>query len=351
MLVGILDEASALYGDPDATFPVLAQLRVQVLRVDLYWGASNFAVAKRKPTRATDPDDPAYNWAIYDRLVNYASQYKIKVLFTVYGTPKWANGGKPARYAPKNFKDLQNFAYAAAKRYSGTTVAEDGRTLPAVRYWTAWNEPNQPFQLSPQYVKKRGKWIMQSAIDYTKICNAVYAGVHATMLSGEKVACGVTSPRGNDHPGGKRPVPTPISFMRAVKAAGLKKFDAWAHHPYAGTARSTPTTKPNAKGAVELGNIDTLIKELTKLWGRKRVWLTEYAYQTNPPDKTFGVPYSKQAAYLKQGYAIARKNPRVDMMIWFLLKDEPVLSGWQSGLMTKTGTKKPAFTAFARLPH
>ena len=87
------------------------------------------------------------------------------------------------------------------------------------------------------------------------------------------------------------------------------------------------------------------------LWGKKPVWLTEYGYQTNPPDKTFGVSWTKQAQYLKQAFAIARKNPRIHMMIWFLLKDEPILAGWQSGLMTATGKKKPAFAAFASLPH
>ena len=55
---------------------------------------------------------------------------------------------------------------------------------------------------------------MQSAIDYAKICTAIYTGVHATLLKGEKVGCGVTAPQGNDNPAGKRPVPTPISFMR-----------------------------------------------------------------------------------------------------------------------------------------
>ena len=54
---------------------------------------------------------------------------------------------------------------------------------------------------------------------------------------------------------------------------------------------------------------------------------------------------------LKQAFAIARKNPRVDMMLWFLLKDEPKIAGWQSGLMTNRGKKKPAFTIFSRLPH
>jgi hypothetical protein len=65
----------------------------------------------------------------------------------------------------------------------------------------------------------------------------------------------------------------------------------------------------------------------------------------------FGVSYSRQAQYLKQAFAIARANPRVDMMLWFLLKDEPMLSGWQSGLITTTGKMKPAFAAFASLPH
>jgi hypothetical protein len=38
-------------------------------------------------------------------------------------------------------------------------------------------------------------------------------------------------------------------------------------------------------------------------------------------------------------------------MLWFLLQDEPRLSGWQSGLMTVAHRHKPAFAAFANLPH
>jgi hypothetical protein len=39
------------------------------------------------------------------------------------------------------------------------------------------------------------------------------------------------------------------------------------------------------------------------------------------------------------------------MMLWFLLKDDPSLAGWQSGLITTSGRKKPAFAAFKNLPH
>ena len=349
LLVGLLDQASTFYY-PNTAFPILKRLRVQVLRSDIYWGGSDFAVAKRRPADARDPEDPAYNWEAYDRLVTYAAQYKIKILFTIWGTPRWANGGQGGRVAPKNPADLRNFAYAAAQHFSGAETDEDGNTIPPVRLWTAWNEPNQLFQLYPQYKRVRGKWVMQSAINYAKICNAVYTGVHATQYSGEKVACGVTAPRGNDNARGKRGTPTPMSFMNAVKKAGLKKFDAYAHNPYNGP-RELPNTKPHTKGAYTLGNIGDMIKQVTKLWGRKRIWLTEYAYQTNPPDRAFGVSYAKQALYLKQAFALARKQPRVDMMLWFQLKDEPGIGGWQSGLMTARGKHKPAYNAFARLPH
>jgi hypothetical protein len=180
--------------------------------------------------------------------------------------------------------------------------------------------------------------------------------VHATLFAGERVGCGVTAPRGNNNPSTARPSVSPLAFLRAVKKAGLKTFDAWAHHPYYAGPTDQPTTKPvTAKGApataVTLGNIDDLIKEVTRLYGNKRIWLTEYGYQTNPPDKLFGVSYAKQAAYLKQAFAIARKNPRIDMMLWFLLRDEPNVTGWQSGLETARGVKKPSFAAFQHLPH
>jgi hypothetical protein len=193
-----------------------------------------------------------------------------------------------------------------------------------------------------------------SATNYAKICNAVYSGVHATLQPSERVACGVTAPRGNNNPNSSRPSVSPLAFLRAVKAAGLKTFDAWAHHPYYAGPSDQPTTKPvTAKGtpatAVTLGNINDLIREVTRLYGNKRIWITEYGYQTNPPDKLYGVTYAKQAAYLTQAFAIARKNPRIDMMLWFLLKDDPNLNGWQSGLITARGAKKPAFAAFMKM--
>jgi Glycosyl hydrolase catalytic core len=351
--VGIYDEAQILFGPDDQTFATFKQLHVQEVRVNLYWGGPN-GVAKRRPAHATDPADPAYNWSLYDRTVRYGGEYGVHLLLTIYGTPAWANGGRATNVAPKNATDLRNFAYAAAKRYGGTWPDGGGGQLPPVKEWLAWNEPNNPRFLTPQYRRTSNGWTMQSAVDYAKICNAVYSGVHATLFRGERVACGATAPRGNNGPTSARPSVSPLAFLRAVKADGLKTFDAWAHHPYYSGPTDTPTSKPVTRNgaavtAVTLGNLDVLIKTVTQLYGNKRIWITEYGYQTDPPDRLVGVSYAKQAAYLTQAFAIARKNPRIDMMLWFLLKDEPNLAGWQSGLITVGGKHKPAFNAFMKM--
>jgi hypothetical protein len=361
--LGIYDDASVL-GRPDDAFPLLEQLRVQVIRVTLHWGGTLGVARNGKPQNATDPDDPAYDWFAYDRAVRDADAAGIKVLFSIVDTPKWANGGKGVNRAPTRASDLRNFAYAAARRYSGSFVADDDDpatvddTLPAARYWLAWNEPNNPLFLAPQWVRKgKGKqrhWVAQSPIDYAKICNAVFTGVHLTTLANEKVGCGVTAPRGNNQPASSRPSIGPLPFLKAVKPAGLKRFDFYAHHPYYGQPSETPTSMPTSNRGkrgriappVLLGNINELIKELTRLYGPKKLWITEYGYQTRPPDRAFGVTWAKQAAYLKQAVRIARRNPRIDTLVWFLLRDETRLGGWQSGLMTATMVRKPSFAAF-----
>jgi hypothetical protein len=351
--VGIYDDGMTL-GNPDKGFPILHNLRAQIVRVTLWWGGP-IGVAKTRPVNPTNPADPAYNWSAYDRAMQDAAKYKIKVLFSIVGTPSWANGRRAARYAPTNSLDLKRFAIAAAKRYSGTFhPTTDGPALPAAHLWLAWNEPNNPVFLSPQYRKVHGRWIAQSAYSYVRICNAVWSGVHSVQHSAAKVACGGTDPRGNNNPRSKtRASIAPLTFLRYVKKYHLRHFDAWAHHPYASRPSQKPTTKPNVKdkNTVLLGNIGDLTKQLTKLYGKKPIWITEYGYQTRPPDRTFGVAWRTQAKYLSQAYSIARKNSRIQMMIWFLVKDESRLAGWQSGFFTTTGKRKPAYTAFRALKH
>jgi len=367
LLVGINDEAFTLYGDPTTAFATLKSLNTQVIRVNLYWGGTKWAVAKSRPADPNDPGDPALDWSIYDRLVRYATQNNIKVVFSILFTPGWANGNKARTVPPTNFKDLENFAYTAAERYSGLWTPPPWQQdpsnpttklpLPKVNMWTAWNEPNNPIWLSPQYKRVGKTWRVESAFNYAKICNAVYNGIHSPFLGplpDEHVACGVTGPKGNDAPATKRASVDPLTFLTQAHRFGMKTFDVYAHHPYADIGKNeSPTYVPKGKfkRRVQLGNIGLLTKLISQYYGPKHLWITEFGYQTNPPDKTYGVPYATQAKYLAQSYAIARKNPRIDMMLWFLVRDEPAVGNWQSGLMTVTGKKKPAWNAFLAVPR
>jgi len=338
LLVGIFDEGQTLYGDHSYSFPVLQELHTQVLRTNMYWGGK-YGVANTRPGNPSNPEDPAYDWTLYDALVGDATKYGMKVVFSIYRTPAWAGGGARGNVAPKNPIDLQRFALAAAKRY------------PQVKFWLAWNEPNNPVYLTPQYKRVAGKWVVWSGLKYAGICNAVVKGVHAAKTSA-KVGCGVTDPNGNNAPATSRPSVSPLVFINAMKRYGAKGFDAYAHHPYPQRPVETPRSKPTSRSSVTLYNINTLIALVTKNWGRKPIWITEYGYQTNPPDKFAGVSWAKQASYLKQAFAIARANPRIQMMLWFLFQDDvyrPRGFDWQSGLITQTGTRKPSFNAFKSL--
>jgi hypothetical protein len=310
MLVGFYDDES-VFGRTDWAFTQLKSLRASVVRITIDWAS----VAKRRPKAPADPADKAYNWTAVDNVVKAAKVKKITVVAAIYGTPRWA--GRAKNRLPRRVTDLRLFAFAAAQRYSGSFSVEpleneaEPKFLPAVRYWLAWNEPNNPVFLKPQWKRVKRQWRPQSAFDYAKICSAIYAGVHSTGLAREKVGCGVTGPRGNDAPRSSRPSTSPLVFLTWVRRAGLKRFDAWAHHPYYGSRREKPTTVPKSKKAITLGNIRLLIKQLNAVYGRgKRLWVTEYGYQTLPPDRH---------------------------------------EGWQSGLVTVRGKRKPAFRAFQRM--
>jgi hypothetical protein len=94
-----------------------------------------------------------------------------------------------------------------------------------------------------------------------------------------------------------------------------------------------------------MANLPLLLQEVRRDFGAKRIWLTEYGYQTNPPDPS-GVSRSVQAQYLAEAALRARDARFVDVLVNFMVEDETRLAGWQSGLLTASGTAKPSFNSF-----
>ena len=298
--------------------------------------------SKTAPTRPANPTnsfDPAYRFDDVDELVRNAQQRGLEVLITIWGTPKWANGGKTPNVVPRNARDLQNFARAIASRYSGRF-----QQLPYVGRYSVWNESNLQLFLSPQF-DSRGRSV--GPRHYARMYAAAYAGIKAGNPRA-KVAIGSTSSHGRDKRlNGKSDTHSPGRFAQLVAAANPRlKFDAWAQHPYPTPQNLKPTQKvkwPN----VTLSSLARFEKSLDRWFKRKgvRIWITEFGYETKQDGEPKGVSRATQAAYARQVIALTKKDPRVDMLVWFIFRDDET-SRWQSGLQTRSGTAKPALARF-----
>ena len=151
------------------------------------------------------------------------------------------------------------------------------------------------------------------------------------------MAGGVTGPRA-----GKGGV-SPVDFIRAMDAAGAR-LDAYAHHPYPVFPGDTPFEGGCVCETLTMASLERLLLFVGRAFPSARIWLTEYAYQTNPPD-AFGVSPNDQARFVGEAARRVYFAPKVDMLIHYLYRDEPEISRLQSGLETVRGAAKPALAA------
>jgi hypothetical protein len=304
---GVQDDAWLSYGPGtlESRLQQLDDLGVDVVRVTIDW-------------RTVEPRRGTFDWTHYDELLDGLHAHGIAPLVTLYGTPGWANGGRSENWAPTSKWTFAAFAHTAASRYS------------FVHMWTIWNEPNQRRWLRPT-----------SARVYTQtLLNVAYAAIHRASPHSQ-VAGGVTAPRASA--GGV----SPLDWIAGMKASHAK-LDAYAHNPYPLARGETPSTGGcDHCTTITMATLPRLLSSVQHAFGsRVRIWLTEYGYQTNPPDKLLGVSFATQASYGAQAARRAYAAPRVDVLIHYLVRDEPDPARWQSGLFTVRGLAKPSYDAF-----
>ena len=314
---GVQDDAYLSAGPSlDSRLDTLDRMGAKLVRYTVNWRQ----IAPKRPTKATNPGDPAYDWTNAEAVLNGLHKHRIAVLITLYGTPAWANGGRKASGVPTSTWSLAAFAPPGAPR------------APGVRQGGVGDEANRASFLNPN-----------SPVLYVqRLLNPTYASLHA-LNRANRVAGGATSPR---------PTPSgmsPVAFMRGMRAA-RPRMDAYSHHPYPVTRRERPNGfYGNAcrycRGVLTMTNLPLLLQEVRRDFGAKRIWLTEYGYQTNPPDPS-GVSRAVQAQYLAEAALRARDARFVDVLVNFMVEDETRLAGWQSGLLTASGAAKPSFNSF-----
>jgi hypothetical protein len=312
---GLQDDAWLRYGPGTlaARVTTLQDLGVHLVRFTLRWDK----IAPTQPADARDPSDPAYAWGQFDAVLSALHAAGISELVTLYGSPPWANGGHPPNWLPQ--RGFADFADAAAQQF------------PWVRMWTIWNEPNGRTFSVP----------VSPSLYVQRLLNPAYAQLHLAS-SANLVAGGVTSPRAT--PTGV----APLTFMQGMKAAHAR-LDVYAQNPYPVSRGETPTHTTCVQCTVmTMADLGSIRADVTKYFGgRTGLWLTEYGYQTNPPDRLLGVSWALQATYIGAAALHVWQQPGATVLIQFLVRDEPSLGGWQSGLLTVGGTEKPSYHAFA----
>ncbi len=363
--VGMEDERLLLSGSPEAPAAVESwrALGVDIVRIHAQWGR---IAPRRRPAgfRASDPADPHYAWGTLDSAVRLVRAAGLKVMLTVTGPgPVWTSRA-PARGNPRwepSPVEFGRFARAVAARYG-----ED------VDRYLIWNEPNQPAWLQPQSECRKHACTPVAPHAYRALVRAAVPQIHAAD-PGSEVLLGELAPIGAPARSANTPL-EPLPFLRAMgcvdrafkrvrggRCAGFKPAaaDAFGYHPHP-VLNAPDHPNPNREEA-QIADLPRLLATLDKLQGRRRllisggVDLTEFGYQTSPPDHAVGVTLAQQARYLQQASYIAWRSPRVRGLSFYQWDDEPVISrgrgsraysGWQSGLRFVNGKPKPALATF-----
>jgi hypothetical protein len=361
----VFEDPHALVGSgPDVRERSLEEIKglgADTVRISVGWGnvAPDATARSKPPFDATDPS--AYpGFGPYDDVVTRAVAKGLRVLVTLSpDAPRWATaGGRGGNYKVSSTEFAQ-FARAVGRRYSGSF-----QSLPAVTYWSIWNEPNHIFFIKPRSQQPR---------IYRRLVERGVPALRATAPAGSKIFVGELAPVGT-----ATKVIGPLRFLqewlcldskfkrlrgRAARAQGCTGFrkvraDGFAHHPYG------PTTLVfKRKDIINLNAIRRLAAALDSAARAGRItrglpiYNTEFGFQTNPPDPYVSTSPGRQAELLNEKEEFSYLYPRLKSYSQYLLYDDPGRSGpaalrwagFQTGLRFASGGAKPALEAY-KLP-
>jgi hypothetical protein len=311
-----------------SAFPVYHRLGVQVLELDLPWNQ----VAPSRPTDPSDPQDPAYRWPpALNSAIAQAASYHIAIALLVESFPSWSNGGRGETWAPTNPLDYADFVTAASRRY------------PSVRRWMILNEVNSTRNFNPLPPDSPA-----GPERYAQLLDDAYGALKAVNRA-NLVIGGMTYSAG---------VIGALDFVRWMRLPDGRppRMDYYGHNPYS-VRYPNLAEKPFSPLVCDINDIDTLHAELADVYRPygpvPKLWLAEFGISDTPnPSFDYYVSRPVQARWLTAAYRLVDSVSYVAALGWFDLLDEPSSSPGRlsEGLMTASGTPKPAFYAYAAVP-
>jgi hypothetical protein len=313
--------------DDGAEDAALATRRIRetgasVVRIPVDW---RVLVSADPPAgfQADDPASPAYDFATLDAAVLDAVAAGLRPLLVVSHAPAFAEASPrwpyayPGSWAPEPAA-LEAFAAALANRYGGAfpDPLAPGGVLPRVDLLQAWNEPNLPRYLEPQWVAGNGRWRAFSPLIYRQLLNAFYRGVKSVAPSDTVIAAGI-APNGDPAGVGRM---QPVTFLRELlclpAAAGHGKralqpscpekphFDVLAFHPLSVGNPDVPAVSSLDVAIADAAKVSSLLTQAERLHtvlpaGPKPLWVTELNWESAPQSPQ-GVPARLQAAWVSR---------------------------------------------------
>jgi hypothetical protein len=362
----IIQDDRELFGelgeDPAAAMREIKALGADVVRTNIaYYRIFNNAGQRKAPGdfNPRDPNSRHYNWFQIDRLINLANQNGLRVLATVTGPGPHFTSSTPnkCRQVPCALRPKAGafgaFVEAAAKRYRGR-----------VDFWSLYNEPNLATWIRPQ--SKSGR-VRSEGIIYRNLWKAGYRSIarhdrarRNRVLFGEVAAIGDPLPLLQTAlclDGRNRPLRGRDS--RRARCGGFKRLNigGMAVHPYnqGGFGRRGPQTKTRNRTALPIAYMPRLHRLTDAAVKRKRarrnvrnVYITEYGYQTKPPDRN-GVSLRNQARFINESDRLTFGDRRIKSVAQFQVVDVREAREYNSGLRFVRGgggDRKPAYDAY-----
>jgi hypothetical protein len=311
----------------------------------------------------TNPRSRGYNWTSLDEDVEAAAAHNQEVVMMAWQAPSWAEGrGAPPQFRGiwlPNAAQFGAFGHALAVRYSGRfpDPRHRGRKLPRVRYFQAWNEPNLPNYLLPQWELVGRNWVPVSPRIYRSLLNAFYGGVKSARRDAFVMSAG-TGPYG-DPPATGQGRMRPVTFLEGLfcltpslrPTGGCRNpphLDGLDHHPYA----IGPTVKAHDPGDIsvpDLFKINRISRAAARYGhvfpaGTKPLWVTEIDWTSGGQGASPSLQAQDLAAAM---YEFWRQG--ITHVFWFELRDPPPAqtnSFATAGLYYSNGVPKLAAAAY-----
>ena len=406
--VTIMESDAAVVKNPVATLTKMKAMGVNVVKYSVDWAYFAPSANSTKEPAGVTAGSYLSQFGQLVQIDQAAAKVGIKVAFLVSSpVPRWAETSTAGcnahqvtseRVCRPSAPEFETFVEALGAEFSGKVAG-----VPAVRFWTIWNEPNYEVNLAPQLTGTT----QTSATLYRGLAQAAYAGLAATghkpgtdtILFGELAPRGIASATAPATGAGVKPVAflaslycsttagkrlagkTATAYGCPSSAAAFRKdypvlFSSTgiADHPYGQGIPPTQKTsdcvvsgKPTfciASGSkkadplwtdlASISGLETGInKDVRSEGGSKKfpIYSTEYGYWTTPAgtnpchsatEDACDLTMAKASVYSNEAEYISYKNPRIasfDQYQLYMVAG----GGWSDGLLKSNGSPEATY--------